>query len=530
VDAGGNTLLAVSLETVSPRAPAQIADELDRLAQMNGSDLSEVETQPPPDRSIAERFTDLFGESPPILNRAQGALLVVTQEPEPAVWRRLSRELGPRLRGVYRLEGSELTLLPPPQAETRVAGIRAPVSWGTLVAVGVVVLGVGATLLALFHVFNPAATSPTAESLVPTIKTVATGVPGSATHTQWIGQQHLVHTSDGRLLALYAVPGGLQIVSDGGDNGATWLAPSSVTAVTPGSFSVAIDAADRLHIAYSDARGVSYVVLSQSASGWRASPIVRLDPHTKTPLVDVGWDQSRQVAHVVWAKDTSRGQEPYWAAIVSRRGRTSVAGSGAVAAPGKAVPVLVNDAVDPSSGEVLVTYRSGTSATGWSSRTMNPARSGTWKWSPPQRVPTVASIGAAALAFDGQGTAHLVLRDSTDYRLLYYIHSAAGGWSKPEIAVQAHATSQVDFPALALDGSSKLVYLFFETDQFETAPEIRVAIRDPNSGWKEPTSVAALPEGDYFPTALRNANGQAVTLWTRGGSVPSLEAARVTSP
>jgi hypothetical protein len=530
VDAEGNTVLALSLETVSPRASAQIADELDRLAQMNASDLSEVETQPPPDRSIAQRFTDLFGQDPPVLNRAQGALLVVAREPEPAVWRRLSRELGPRLRGVYRLEGSELILLPPPPDETRGAGPRTPVSWGMLLAVGVVVLGVGVTLLALFRSFNPATDAPVAGSLVPTIKTVATGVPGSASHTQWIGQQHLVHTSDGRLLALYAVPGGLQIVSDGGDNGATWLTPSSVTAVKPQSFSVAIDAADRLHVAYSDARGISYVVLDQSSSGWRASPVVKLDAHTKTPLVDVAWDQSRQVAHVVWAKDTSHGQEPYWAAIDSRGGRASVTESGAVAAPGKAVPVLVNDAVDPSSGNLLVTYRQGTSGTGWSSRTLTPARPGAWKWSAPERVPTDASIGAAALAFDGQGTAHLVLRDSTDYSLLYYIHTATGGWSKPEVAVQAHATSQVDFPALALDGSSKLVYLFFETDQFETAPEIRVAIRDPNSGWKEATSVAALPEGDYFPTALRNADGQAIALWTRGGSVPSLEAARVTSP
>jgi hypothetical protein len=530
LDAAGDTVLAVWLYGVLPRAPAQIADELDRLAQMSAADLTEVEAQPPPDRPIAERFTDLYGASPSVLNRSQGAILVVAREPDPAAWRRLAAELGPRLRGVYRREGTELILLSPPDAAPRPVTSRPRMSLGTFLAVGAVVLGVGLMLVALVRSFNPAPAVPTAASLVPTIKTVASGVPGSATNTQWIAQQHLVHTSDGRLLALFAVPGGMQIVSDGGDNGATWLKPSSVTAVKPASFAVAIDAADRLHLAYTDARGVAYAVLVQTPGGWRASSIVRLDTHTKTPLVDVGWDQSRQTAHVVWAKDTPAGQEPYWAAIAPKRGKAVVVDSGAVAAPGKTVPVLVNEAVDPSSGRVLVTYRQGTSDTGWSSRTLTPAGSGAWRWQAPQRLPTNASIGAAALAFDGQGTAHLILRDSTDYRLLYFIHTEKLGWSKPEIAVQALATSQVDFPALVLDSSSKLVYLFFESDQFETAPEIRVAIRDPNSGWKAATSVAALPEGDYFPTALRNANGQAIALWTRGSPVASLEAARVTSP
>jgi len=131
---------------------------------------------------------------------------------------------------------------------------------------------------------------------------------------------------------------------------------------------------------------------------------------------------------------------------------------------------------------------------------------------------------------DRTGVAHLVLRDSSQYRLLYFTHKPGSTWSNGEVAVQAHATSQVDFPALALDDSSKLVYLFFESDQFETAAEIRVAVRDPNSGWQQSTSVAALPEGDYFPTSLRNANGQAIAVWTRASAAPSVESARVTSP
>jgi hypothetical protein len=528
LDAHGDTVLCVSLEKLSMRAPSQIADALDRLAQMNAVDLREVEAQPVPERSIPERFKAFFDQEATGLNRHQHAILIVTDEPDAATWRRLSSEIGSRLRGVYRRDGTELTRLSPPEP-SRKAPPRPPLTWGTFVAIGAVVLGAGLALLAVVRVINPPA-APSAATIAPAIKTVATGVPGAATHTQWIGQQHLVHTSTGKLLAVFAVPGGVQIVADGADNGATWMKPASITSIHPESLSVAIDASGRLHIAYSDSGGVSYVVFSQAGGEWRPSSPVKLDATTHTPLVDIAWDEARQAAHVVWAKDVSGGQEPYWAVIASRSGKTAVVESGAVAAPADAIPVLVNEALDPTTGNLLVTYRDGTSTKGWESRILLPSSSRSWRWGHERRLPTDASIGAAALAYDAEGTAHLVLRDSTDYRLLYFVRPAGEGWSKPEIAVQAKATSQVDFPALALDRSSKLVYLFFESDQFETAPEIRVAIRDPNSGWKEATSVAALPEGAYFPTALRNGDGQAIALWTRGAAVPSLEAARVTSP
>ena len=364
----------------------------------------------------------------------------------------------------------------------------------------------------------------------PSIRTVATGVPGGATHTQWIGQQHLVHTSDGRLLVLFEGSNGLQIVSDGADSGATWKAPTTVTGIHPQSFAVAMDGRGQMHMAFSDGRGVAYAVLRPTRGGWRVGQLVRLDRHSRTPLVDLAWDGPRRTADVVWVKDTPKGQEPFWAAIRSEGSKPMVAGTRAIAAPGKTTPVLVNDAIDPQNGTLMVTYRDGTSQAGWASRIASPVSTGAWSWSSAQRLPTHAFIGAAALAMDSTGMAHLVLRDSSHYRLLYFTHKPRSGWSKAEVAVQAHATSQVDFPALALDDSSKLVYLFFESDQFETAPEIRVAVRDPNSGWQQSTSVAALPEGDYFPTSLRNANGQAIAVWTRASSVASIESARVTSP
>jgi hypothetical protein len=283
-------------------------------------------------------------------------------------------------------------------------------------------------------------------------------------------------------------------------------------------------------MAFSDDGGVAYAVLNRAGAGWRVSQLLRLDSRSRTPVVDLAWDEPRHTADVVWVKDTANGQEPFWAAVQTTGGTAGVVGTRAIAAPGKAVPVLVNEAVDPVTGSLMVTYRDGTSEAGWRSRQATPLPTGGWRWNRTERLPTHAFIGAAALAIDQGGMAHLVLRDSSDYRLLYFTRPRRATWSKGEIAVQAHATSQVDFPALALDDSSQLVYLFFESDQFETSPEIRVAVRDPDSGWQQSTSVAALPQGNYFPTSLRNASGQAIAVWTRGGSAPSVESARVTAP
>jgi hypothetical protein len=523
LDVSGDSVLAMTLDGVWPRAPAQIADELDRLAQMTATDLEGAQAQPPPESSVEERFTELFGAPAPRLNHDQAAILMVDEVPTGESWRRLSSELGARLRGVFRLEDGSVSPVSPPMVEA--GPTKAASRLQSRSVVGMMILGAVLALAAIVRIVNPPA-AITEISAAPRVETVARGVPGSATHTQWIGQQHIVHTSDGRLLALFAVPGGLDIVSDRADNGATWGSPFTINSISPQSFSVAGDATGRLHVAFSDADGVAYSVMTPAQGGWRASPPVRLDAHTKTPLVDVAWDGSHGIAHVVWSKDTAGGQEPFWAAVRSTKTGFAVVGSRAVTPAGRAVPVLVNEVIDPESGSLLVTYRGGTSIEGWWSRTVTPSDSGDWRWAQPERIPTHAFIGAAALAADRHGVAHLVLRDSTDYRLLYFIHRESSGWSQGEVAVQAHATSQVDFPALALDGSSQLVYLFFETDQFETSPEIRVAVRDPSNGWQEPVSVAAPPEGDLFPTALRNASGQAIALWTRGSAVASIQAAR----
>ncbi|MDP9234884.1 MAG: hypothetical protein M3P01_10095 [Actinomycetota bacterium] len=528
IDARGDTVLGVAADTLMPRAPVQIADELDRLAQMSGSDLRGAETPPGSSTSIEDRFAEVFGASPSKLNRRQAAILMVGSEPPPQAWKTLTAQLGPRLRGVYLMDGNEAIALALPQAEPRPATTPTPVS--TRLAAGAVALGLVLALVAIVRIVHPAATAPSVSVLAPSVRTVATGVPGGATHTQWIGQQHIVHTTEGKLLMLFEGHSGLNIVSDGANGGATWGTPVTVTSIHPQSFAAAMDGNGRLHMAFSDGHGVAYAVLSPAGAGWRVSQLLRLDSRSRTPLVDLAWDEPRHTADVVWAKDTANGQQPFWAAVRTTGGTAGVIGTRAIAPSGKAVPVLVNEAVDPVTGSLMVTYRDGTSEAGWRSRTATPLPAGGWRWNRIERLPTHAFIGAAALAIDQGGMAHLVLRDSTDYRLLYFTRPRRSTWSKGEIAVQAHATSQVDFPALALDDSSKLVYLFFESDQFETSPEIRVAVRDPDSGWQQSTSVAALPQGNYFPTSLRNANGQALAVWTRGGSVPSVESARVSAP
>jgi hypothetical protein len=511
-----------------PRAPVQIADELDRLAQMSGSDLRGAETPSGSSTSIEDRFGEVFGAFPSKLNRRQAAILVVGSEPSPEVWQTLTAQLGPRLRGVYLMDGNEAIAVAAPHVEPRPA--TAPTRVSAALPVASVALGLVVALGAIVRLVYPAAAAPSVAIVAPSVRTVATGVLGGATHTQWIGQQHIVHTTDGKLLMLFEGHSGLNIVSDGANGGATWGAPVTATSIQPQSFAAAMDGAGRLHMAFSDGHGVAYAVLTPAGAGWRVSQLVRLDLHSRTPVVDLAWDERGHTADVVWAKDTANGQEPFWAAVRTTAGTARVIGTRAIATPGRAVPVLVNDAVDPVTGRLIVTYRDGTSEAGWLSRMATPLPAGGWQWDRAERLPTHAFIGAAALAIDQAGVAHLVLRDSTDYRLLYFTRPSSSTWSKGEIAVQAHATSQVDFPALALDNSSQLVYLFFESDQFETAPEIRVAVRDPDSGWQQSTSVAALPQGSYFPTSLRNANGQAIAVWTRGGSVPSVESARVTAP
>lgn len=523
LDATGATVLAIGVASLQPRTPAQIADELDLLAQMGVAGLRTVESHSDPAAPIEARFARFFGVPAVTLNQTQAAVLVVEAEPSPADWLRLKRELGARLRGVFRLEGKELVPMPIPEQEA-----RARLSLLTKVALGALGVGVVLALVALLRLTHgPAALQAAGAAQTHTV----TGrVSGAATHTQWIGQQHMVHTQDGRLLVLTAGRRGLEIVSDRADNGAAWEPPARVAGIHPGSFAAAIDVEGRLHIAYSDGRGVAYTVLTPAGGRWQASKPVRLDRGTKTPVVDIAWDETRQLAHVVWAKVTPRGQEPYWTAVSFRGGKPRPAGSRALSPAGKAVPVLVDEAIDPSSGSLLVTYRGGRSVYGWSSRSMEPRPDGSWSWGGPERLPTRAFIGAAAVAVGPDGVAHLVLRDSTSFQLLYFTHQRGAGWSQAEAAVQAHATSQLDFPALALDDSSRLVYLFYESDQFETAPEIRVAVRDPDSGWLGSTAITSLPEGAYFPTALRDVSGQAIVAWTEGTSQAAIDLARVSGP
>ena len=109
---------------------------------------------------------------------------------------------------------------------------------------------------------------------------------------------------------------------------------------------------------------------------------------------------------------------------------------------------------------------------------------------------------------DSRRTAHLILRDSSSFELAYYTRTLRGGWSSGETAVDANSIEEIDFPVLTVDQTSRLVYVFLQTT--DAVPQIRVAIRDPASGWEGPysvTSSASFPDGAGYPTSIEQADG-----------------------
>ena len=154
-----------------------------------------------------------------------------------------------------------------------------------------------------------------------------------------------------------------------------------------------------------------------------------------------------------------------------------------------------------------------------------------YTWSPDENVPTEEVIGAASVVIDSRRTAHLILRDSSSFELAYYTRTLRGGWSSGETAVDANSIEEIDFPVLTVDQTSRLVYVFLQTT--DNVPQIRVAIRDPASGWEGPysvTSSASFPDGAGYPTSIEEANGLPIVLWTRGGGSSTIQAARVAAP
>jgi hypothetical protein len=134
---------------------------------------------------------------------------------------------------------------------------------------------------------------------------------------------------------------------------------------------------------------------------------------------------------------------------------------------------------------------------------------------------------------DRAGTAHLILRDSSEFQLLYSKKPRGQSWTDPELAVDADAIEQVDFPSLSVDLSTELVHVFFQSNQFLAQNEIRATVRDPASGWAPAFPMASaelLLNGAAFPSTMGTTLGNPFVLWTTTLGSPAIQIANVVAP
>jgi hypothetical protein len=532
LDQAGNTVLVIALESPTKRAAEQIADELDKLDQLSAEALGNLQTGERQSLKVLHQERFGKGSDPSTtteLNKSQKAIIITDQPLRPEVWASLLIELGRRLAGVFVVDENGLTPLPPPEElrrKPRSSGVWPMANWVGLAAV---LFGVGLALLGFIRLTADEG-EPAEQSIQSPIRDVAVGTRADATLAQWIGQRHLVQTSKGRLIAFFSSPEGLNVVTDQSNSGRSWRSPTGIRDIPATSFSVAIDDENRVHVGFSDGATISYARLEETGGGWVATDVLKLDD-ASSPVVDIAWDPQSGLANVIWAREAGSEEVPQWAAIDVNGGTPSLVQTEALSERGDEIPVLANIAGAPRS-PLLATYRRGDSSTGWFSSTAEWDEGlERYSWRPEERVPTDEVIGAASVVIDSRRTAHLVLRDSSSFELAYYSRTQRGGWSSSETAVDADSVEEIDFPILTVDRASRLVYLFLQTT--EEFPQIRVAIRDPASGWEGPYSVTSLPsfpEGAAYPTSIDRASGMPVVLWTRGGGTSAIQAARVAAP
>jgi len=531
LDSRGHLVLVLAAPVLAPEAAGKIADRLDELAATGHTSLEGPNQPPLPPEELERQHAAFFPgtEKPPAFNRKQRVYLIVRDPPSLDAWKALVIELGDMLAGVWKLQSDEaLPVSPPRNILRKREPRRAPFPWATILGAIVVLAGVALGVLALTRA-EPDPTPPdTGRVVEPPIRDVAFGVQADATHSQWIAQERLLRTSDGRLVALYPGADGLQLVTDQSNQGRTWRSPLSFPDITPTSLSAAIDDNDNIHLAFSDGSEISYARLSSKGRGWEAPAVLPLDRNSASPVVDIDWEPAGGRAYVVWAAESKGGQAPQ-SATVSGGSEPSVIETVELAEPGDEIPVLVNIAAAPGS-TLHATFRRGDSSFGWFARTGLVQNDGTVEWGPEEQLSTDDGFGAAALAVDDQGTAHLVLRDSTTFRLLYFRRTEARGWSSPQTAVEAGSIEEIDLPTLSVDTSSKLIYLFFQTNKFNAAGEVAVSVRDPATGWEGPYRIGPQEQGAAYPTGMATMKGQPIALWTRGGEAPSIQAARVIAP
>lgn len=506
LDDRGTTVLLAIFSSIPAGASGALADELDRLASYSGDEIGQLANSLALGGSLGEAHAAFFDGAAVNLkfNRDQRAIVVATDEPTDDAWRDLVADLGPQLGGVFVMqEGSVLRISRP---DSPPAGARGRSGHGGLLALIALALLAG---VAIGKFLN----SPTeAVSQHPSSQPVEVGAGGSpaSTHTNWIGQRRIVRLFSGHLVAGYAGSSGLHLVSDRANLGRSWEQPQIVPGIRPGSFALASDQHNRIHLAFRDDEGVGFAVIRETADGYVATPVLRLDGAGDSPVVDVTFDPSRSIAHVLWVNGNN-SQQPHWAAIsVPPNEDPVLMRSESFAEAGGLHSVLVNVAAGPQ-GTVTATFRNANSSSGWFARHLEDTGPEGLSWSRPEAIPTADALyGAATLAIDRVGEAHLVLRDNTTYGLTYLRRDSSGAWAAIETVIDADSTEEIDFPMVSPDSVSGAIFVFFQDTTKDPAGAIMVATRDPAAGWSEAEQVAQ----GQFPVSPEAANGVATAIFT----------------
>ena len=361
------------------------------------------------------------------------------------------------------------------------------------------------------------------------IRTVASGVRNTATFTQWVGQQRIVRVGDDRLVVLFMGTRGLEIVADEKNQGRTWRSGVRIASVSGDSFSVAADGQGRLHLALSEEGVISYVRLTRTQSGWEPGAVLELSD-SATQVTNVAWEAETNTAQVVWTEEAPNGERPMWAAVQPDDAAPQILAEDRLAESGTESDALVNVA-SYGDGRVIAAYRSAVDS-GWYSRIASVDELGAFAWGPEERLPFEDFAGAMTFAVDDEGTAHLGLRDDTNSRITYFRRTDPAGWSGGETVVEAASSEAIELPSIAVDTTSRLVYIFF-VDTSEPKGDLRVAIRDPATRWEGPDGVAGegeLDEGALYPTTMASSQGQPILVWTTQGEVPAIQSARISAP
>lgn len=556
LDERAAAVLVAALSRVTSTTGVDLGRHLDEVARLSLPEILAVAG--PSDRSLEERHAGFFDLETEVsrdrFNAEQRIFVLTAADPSLLATESLVVELGSRLAGIYRVDGDMvhnvelppmLRPLTPPDPKASPGGDlhrglrsreRAGQRWiaaaGLFGGIALVVAGIAAALSLRDNGTGDAAGSSTARAIEVPVRRLTTDVPAGATNSYLIAQQRVVRAGTGRLLALYPTAEGVAVLEDQNNQGRSWRSPVTLPGVEVTSLSVAIDSAERLHVAALSDDAIKYWSIRRGdGAGWSVGRAAVVDTDAQNPATDIAWDGTTGAAHVVWVKTTPAGSQPMWALVDPGQRRPRVVETSLLAPGAGDEAVLVNVAV-VAPGRVIVSYRRADSPEGWFARSANrDRRTGRYVWGREERLPFDGVAASASLVADRRGTAHLVLRDDERGELAYLNKSLHGGWTTQETAATG-APSEIDSPALAVDAMSQLVYLFFQSVGETGSGHIKLAIRDPASGWEGPYDVtsAADPAAALFPTTVELAQGQAIVLWTRQSAPAAIEAARVTAP